>query len=62
MSDVDFEAQLLRAGCIDVFQKMEACLSEFDRDWRACQEDVKTFKKCMQDKAIQLNADVVNKD
>ena len=57
---VDFEAQLERSGCFEVYEKMEACLGEFDRDWRACQTQVNDFKMCMKDKAINITANVSN--
>jgi hypothetical protein len=61
-SEVNFEAQLKSLGCFADFEKMESCLGEFERDWRACQDQVKVFKSCMKDKAIHLSANITNND
>ena len=34
-------------GCSEVYEELEYCLGDHDRDWRKCQKEVATFRKCM---------------
>jgi len=44
---VDVDDQVDKAGCSDVFEKLQLCLADNARDWRRCQEEVKAWKECM---------------
>ena len=40
--EVDIEEAIDKSGCSSVYYLLEDCLGEHDRDWRRCQEQVRT--------------------
>lgn len=47
---VDIEAIIEDTGCKEAYEKLEVCMGENERDWRKCQTEVHSFKKCWEDK------------
>lgn len=35
-----------KSSCAQVYRKLEDCLADNDRNWSACQEQVKALKEC----------------
>ena len=40
------ETLIQRSGCSAEFYALETCLGEHDRNWSACQEHVRAWKRC----------------
>ncbi|KAI1295330.1 Cytochrome c oxidase assembly factor 4 -like protein, mitochondrial [Halotydeus destructor] len=52
------ERMLKQTGCYDQHYAVQECMFE-NRDWRKCQDHVKTFKECMaksQEKSASLKS------
>jgi hypothetical protein len=45
---MDINERIDSSGCGDVYRELEDCIAEFDRDWRRCQAEVLTLRKCME--------------
>ena len=43
----DIETKIKGTGCDLVYQKLETCMGDNERDWRRCQKELAQFKKCM---------------
>ncbi|KAK9822417.1 hypothetical protein WJX74_003884 [Apatococcus lobatus] len=46
-------------GCGRVYQRLEVCLGEHNRDWRACQKEVQDLQACYK-KAIEVDKAISN--
>lgn len=46
--DADIEALIDQQGCGKIYEKVEECLGENNRDWRKCQTEVDAWKRCFQ--------------
>ena len=44
----DIDPLVDQQGCGRVYAQLETCLGEHDRDWRACQDQVKALRDCYQ--------------
>jgi len=44
----DIDPLVDQQGCGRVYAQLETCLGEHDRDWRACQAQVKALRDCYQ--------------
>lgn len=44
--EVDIEEAIDKSGCASVYYQLEDCLGEHDRDWRRCQDQVRTLVTC----------------
>ncbi|EME28387.1 hypothetical protein Gasu2_63720 [Galdieria sulphuraria] len=42
----DVEDMIDSSICAQVYRKLEDCLADNDRNWSACQEQVKALKEC----------------
>nr|XP_061801250.1 cytochrome c oxidase assembly factor 4 homolog, mitochondrial-like [Nerophis lumbriciformis] len=42
------ERMISRTGCADLHESLQDCMAQH-QDWRACQNHVGAFKKCMSD-------------
>ncbi|CAM9121621.1 unnamed protein product [Choristocarpus tenellus] len=51
--DVDVEVAIDRSGCSVEYYHLEDCLGENERDWRKCQEEVKTLRLCSEENQKQ---------
>ena len=45
-SDLDIEDMIEKSGCSSTYYELEECLGEHDRDWKKCQDEVKTLQRC----------------
>ena len=55
---------LEKTGCAGLYEEVELCLAETDRDWSKCQQQLKTFQACFDayvDEQKRKRADVSNK-
>ncbi|KAK9830072.1 hypothetical protein WJX72_009597 [[Myrmecia] bisecta] len=44
--DEDIDPLVDQQGCGKVYAKLEVCLGENNRDWRACQKEVHALQAC----------------
>ncbi len=48
--EVDIGTMIDRSGCGEAYYKLEDCLADNERDWRKCQNFVKAWKNCFDNK------------
>jgi hypothetical protein len=46
LENVDGKTDPIKATCAEVYEQLELCLAENQRDWRKCQEQMFAFKRC----------------
>ena len=44
--DEDWDPQVNQQGCGALYDKLEECLGETDRDFRACKRELQAFREC----------------
>ncbi|KAL4519576.1 hypothetical protein Ndes2526B_g01839 [Nannochloris sp. 'desiccata'] len=49
-SEVDPVVAQLGEDCSKLYAKLEECLCDNDRDWRACQKEVQALRSCHEKK------------
>jgi len=49
-SIVSIEAVIEDSGCGALYELLEECLGENDRDWRKCKENLDNFRECLSKK------------
>jgi hypothetical protein len=46
LGNVDIKKDPIKAACSAVYEQLEICLGDNQRDWRKCQEQMLAFKRC----------------
>eukprot|EP00921_Rhytidocystis_pertsovi_P026416 GHVQ01042624.1.p1 GENE.GHVQ01042624.1~~GHVQ01042624.1.p1 ORF type:complete len:166 (-),score=30.93 GHVQ01042624.1:108-605(-) len=48
----DIYDKIESTGCADMYEALENCVVDHDKDWRKCQQELHSFRRCCEGKAV----------